>query len=158
MKTLNLHTKHKIEEMTLAQITDYNHEICETAGLPVTKRFSTKPKAIAKTLSNQKIYSAKLAEQKKEPAKKVASKKKETSTNSKRVDRDTKVSWIGDKPNEGTTEHYIYQALDNMFDTIGEIISYVILKYTRPSGKEMTEGLVLRRMRKALNKGLIEYK
>lgn len=50
MKT---YTQAQLQQMSLKEITVHNAELCSAMDVPATKRFSTKPAAIKKTLANQ---------------------------------------------------------------------------------------------------------
>lgn len=62
MNTIEIHSKKQLEGMTLAVITDHNNMVCVKAGLKTTKRFATKPSAVARTIQNQILYKKSLKE------------------------------------------------------------------------------------------------
>ena len=123
MKSLNIYNEKDLSSMTLKEITEYNNKLANIDGITPTKRFSSKPKAIKKTLQNVSIYNEKLAEQNKKtnvPAKKST------------FDMEAKIKTVKCKGTEGTIEHSICDAISSGCDTVQKVVDKVIKTHIRP--------------------------
>lgn len=150
MKTF---TEKELNDMSITKICEHYNTMADKK----LKKFSTKPEAIKRTLAIQK---EKVPKKVNKPLNKVSKKTEPKKDNKpvKKVNRDKNVTIVSGEPKEGSTEYVMFQCIeDNMGSaTIGEIITAVKKKYKRPSGQEMEDKLILRRLRKAVNNGHLE--
>lgn len=134
MKTLEIHTKKQLEEMTLATITAHNNMICKETGLKTTKRFATKPSAVNRTIQNQILY--------KKSLKPVVEKKVSTGSTIKKFELDDMLE-LGDVPTrEGTAMKVITFLVEpDSKARADDIIKYFMDNFEQKRGaSEMTEG------------------
>ena len=137
MKQLNTYNAKELEEMTLAELTIYSNTIAVEISSKPTKRFATKPKAIAKINKIFPFYRELYAEWFKE-----AKSDKKVKKPSKRIEGC--LITTDSKTKEGSIIEAIYKAInDEMCCTVQEVIDNVVANYERPrSGQPVTDSFV----------------
>lgn len=149
MKNSTSNTTSSLGKLTLVEITNINTSFCEELGVKATKRFPTKPKAIEKCISNQKLFKDSL---------------KTTNTSFKMVVKgkstvytleETLLDTVLEETKEGSILGTYHKAIANTDGTISEVIAEFIkiMPVAPNTGKTIDYSYVVRRMKRLVKKG-----
>ena len=162
MNILDLQTEVSLYALTLTHITEINNEFCAVTGMKPTKRFSTKPAAIKRTLENQELYRRELPAKPAKPAKAVKPANSfSMNVNGVKVNHDiatTTVKVLKGSDKEGSLLSVIIHAIDHSDTTVQAIIKNMTTVYSRPkSDKTVDQSFVIRKLKRFVQKGNLEF-